>query len=291
MSGLETLFFWLMVALYGFSSAVFLASVSFKKLAEGGLLGARILFICAFLSHVFTIAARWGATGHPPLVNDYEDALLGSSILAIIFLGLQGKRRQWTPLGAVITPIILLMLGMGLMSQPELDPMTPTHKSLWLYVHVLFAQLAYGSFFVAFALGLFYLIKERRARGNPPPSVEGSTSPAPLGQSALALLPAMEALDDLAFRFITFGFLADTVMIFSGSVWAAHLRGQYWSWDPVETWSLITWLVYGLYLHFRFSYHWRGKKAAWFAVVAALIVAINFWGIRYASSSFHMLFL
>ena len=87
-------------------------------------------------------------------------------------------------------------------------------------------------------------------------------------------------LDELVFRASAFGFITDTVMIAAGSIWAKDLWGSYWSWDPVETWSLLSWLIYGFALHLRITRGWRGRKLAWLLVFAIIGVLISFWGVN-----------
>ena len=90
----------------------------------------------------------------------------------------------------------------------------------------------------------------------------------------------LKRLDELMFRSTAFGFITDTVMIAAGSIWAKDLWGSYWSWDPVETWSLLSWLVYGVSLHLRITLGWRGRRLAWLLVFAIIGVLISFWGVN-----------
>jgi len=97
----------------------------------------------------------------------------------------------------------------------------------------------------------------------------------------LAKLPPLEMLDDMMFRYVVFGFITDAVMIATGAIWAKDLWGNYWSWDPVETWSLVSWLLYGLVIHLRVSLGWKGSKLAWLAIVAIIGVLVSFWGVNF----------
>ena len=92
------------------------------------------------------------------------------------------------------------------------------------------------------------------------------------------------ALDEGAARLVAVGFLGHTVMIASGAIWANGLWGRYWGWDPIETWSLVTWLTYAVYLHLRFTLGWSGRRAAWLGLVAAAGIVLTFFGIGVVSN-------
>ena len=93
-------------------------------------------------------------------------------------------------------------------------------------------------------------------------------------------LPDAEKLDLISYRTVSLGFLFLTLVIVTGAIWAERAWGRYWSWDPKETWSLITWIIYALYLHVRLNRGWKGKKAAWFAVIGFLCVVFTYIGVN-----------
>jgi ABC-type transport system involved in cytochrome c biogenesis permease subunit len=96
-------------------------------------------------------------------------------------------------------------------------------------------------------------------------------------------------MDELMFRYLIFGFITDAVMIASGAIWAKNLWGNYWSWDPVETWSLVAWLIYGLAIHLRVTMGWKGRKLAWILIFAIAGVIISYFGINVVvKSSLHI---
>jgi len=103
----------------------------------------------------------------------------------------------------------------------------------------------------------------------------------------LGKLPATEKLDILIYRFSAFAFVMLGIMIASGAVWAYKAWGRYWGWDPIETWALISWLVYGLYLHLRITLGWKGRRAAWLALFAVVLVIFSFFGIPLVYPSVH----
>jgi ABC-type transport system involved in cytochrome c biogenesis permease subunit len=91
----------------------------------------------------------------------------------------------------------------------------------------------------------------------------------------------------MSYRFIAGGFIMLGLMIISGAFWANQVKGNYWNWDPVEVWSLIAWLIYGIYLHLRVTFGWRGRKLAWYSLIALLVMIISYWGVPFAVKTFH----
>ncbi|MFC2011248.1 c-type cytochrome biogenesis protein CcsB [Chloroflexota bacterium] len=269
----EAILFWITVALYLASSITFLASLIFRKVNWPNY--AIYITLLGFLCHNATIITRWIATGHAPIIGDYENTLAGSWLIILLFLVVQLRFQNLRPLGVAIVPFALLMLGYGVMRSPQLEPITPPFQSNWLYVHVTFAWFAYSSYVIATGFAILFLLRERRR--------ENQTSNGFYGR-----LPSSEILDELGYRFITFGFVADAVMLVAGSIWANSLWGSYWAWDPIETSSLVSWLIYGLYLHLRVVHGWRLKQAAWLAIIALPAVIVSFFGINYLATGLHV---
>lgn len=257
MSSLGLLLFWLAVSVYALSFIFYLVSFVFKK--ERADVFAFYLIVFAFVIHTIYIAQRWIESGHPPVVGRFENSLWGTWFVVLIALILFFRRKGSRNTGVVISPFVLLMLGNGLVSGDlAIEPLSPPFKSGWLWVHVIFSWLAYGSYTVSAGLATVYLLK----RG-------GSI--------------AKIVLEDLIVKFIAFGFISHIVMVGSGAVWAYGLWGRYWAWDPLETWSLISWLIYGLILHLRLTLGWKGKRIAWLAIISLLGIIILFWGIGFVS--------
>jgi ABC-type transport system involved in cytochrome c biogenesis permease subunit len=200
------------------------------------------------------------ATGRGPYSDMYEFSI------AFIFVALVGYRlleRSYgvRPIGTIALPVILGMVAYvwslpadvredrGLI--PALD------SKLILTAHVSTAVVAYAAFALSFAAAALWLVAERWPR---------------------PWLPSPELLDDAAFRSVTIGFPAQTLLLILGSLWAHQAWGGYWSWDPKETAALFTWLVYGAYLHTRTLRGWRGTRSAVFLVVAFLTVVFTYFG-------------
>lgn len=270
MAPLETICVWITIGLYALASVLYIFSFVFKK---EGILGWIIYpVILAFLVHSAAIASRYNAVGNLPVSGDYETALGGTWVIILITIYLSIRHKTLRPIGVATLPFCLLLLGFGAMRSPVLSPMAASVRSFWLYVHVLFAQIAFGAYTIAFAFGILYLLKEK----NP-------------AREFYNKLPELPRLDDLMFRFVVFGFITDAVMVASGAIWAKSLWGNYWSWDPVETWSLITWVIYGLVIHLRVTMGWKGRKTAWLVIFALTGMIITFFGINlFVDTSIHV---
>lgn len=262
MAPLEALFFWIAVALYAITSALLIFSFTFKN--EKVLGRINYLIGAAFLVHTAAILARYAAVGNLPVAGDYENGLGGAWIVVLFTLYVSIRHRALRGVGVATLPFALLMLGYGVMRDPQLVPMTASVKSFWLYVHVFFAWLAFGAFSIAAGLGVVYILKEKDP-----------------GRDFYRKLPDFPRLDELMFKYVIFGFITDAVMIASGAIWARDLWGNYWSWDPVETWSLVTWLIYGLAIHLRLTMGWKGRKMAWLVIFALLGMIITYFGINF----------
>lgn len=258
---LEGILLWIGIAGYVFSIAAYLTGLIFKK--EKVTRWGFWLISSGFILHTASIVVRWFATGHPPVMAGYEHSLLGSWFIIFLFFTI----RIWLPrielLGVAVIPFALFVLGNGIMAPSAHQPLAPPYQSNWLWVHVIFAWFAYGAFSVATGIAILYLLKIN------------------LTSKFLEKFPEPGVLDDLIFRFIFFGFIALTIEVGAGAIWARGLWGRYWGWDPTETWSLISWLTYGINLHLRTTLDWQGPKAAWLAIVSFVAIIIAFFGIGF----------
>ncbi len=269
MTKAEAIFIWIALWIYGMSFVSFLYGVVFKR--ERGVRWGWYTAISGFIFQTGSMGIRWEATGHPPVMRAYEMALLGSWLTLILFGMLRYWHRRIEVVGVAVMPVMLMMIGKGIMGRPYHEPMAPPFKSNWLWLHVFFAWVAYGAFCIGAGLGVLYLLKERaEKRGK-----EGGF---------YERLPGLGVLNDLALRVIIFGFVALTVQIGAGALWAYSLWGRYWGWDPIETWSLITWLVYGIYIHLGITLGWKGKWMAWLAIISLIFLFVTYGGIGYMTS-------
>lgn len=259
---------WIALSLWVLAFLVFLSALVFRR--EGQLRTAVIIAGVGLLPHTAAIAIRWVATERPPFISLYELVSTSAWVAIATYLVVQQALRAVRPLGVAVMPVAFLAIGATLTLSPEANVLTPALKSWWLVFHILFAMIAHSCFAIAFASAVLFLTR----RGEPKS-----------GQKSL--IPPPERLDRIIEQFIVFGFICDTAMVLSGSIWANNAWGRFWGWDPVETWSLITWLLYGLYMHLRFLRSWRGRSSAIYAVVAFLLVVFSYWGVSHIWTSIH----
>jgi len=265
---LELVFFWTAVALYGVStfSYIFGLISKYEKLFLVGLYSA----LAGFVPHVITIGLRWAATGVSPFISISESITLGVFMAVLIFLITQFTAKKVQPLGVLVMPVAFVLLGWaGTLMKEVASTLAPALQSWWIWVHIIGASTGFASVLIAAGLGLMYLLRETRSGG------------------IYEKLPAPQALDNLAYRFIAGGFIMYGLMIVSGCFWSNTVKGNYWNWDPVEVWSLISWLIYGIYLHLRITFGWRGRRLAVYALVALIVMIVSYWGIPFGVETFH----
>ena len=270
----EIIFYWVALVVYALSVGGCIYSFAFKN--PRVMPKITLLIAGGFIAHSATIYARFSATGHLPWSGHYEYALMGGwfIIAGTLFVGWQNKQLQGLAVATV--SMVTIMMGYGYMQNPGLTPMAASLKTIWLYIHVYFAWISFGAYTLAMAAGVLYLLKSKSdAQAIPNPAYER--------------FPSLGRLDELIFRYIVFGFITDSIMISAGAIWAKDLWGSYWSWDPVETWSLISWLTYGITIHLRVTFGWREKRLAWMAIAALSSVLICFFGVNLVvNTSLHM---
>lgn len=243
----ETCLHWSAVALYIAATALFAHALLFGRPERAR--WALALAAVGLLPHTAALVARYLHVGHGPYMLKYE-VLSSNAWIAVAMLVLFVWRRPGgAPLALGALPAAVLMVGFGLFTSPEARELPPTLRSMWLVFHVLFNKLAVGAFILSAASAASLLMKARGATGR-----------------LLDRLPPPEALEAYTVRFVGFGFVFWTTTIGAGAVWANQAWGRYWAWDPIETWSLVTWLAYALLLHARLFFRIRARATAWATV-------------------------
>ena len=240
----------------------------------------RAATIIALLIHTTGLGLRWYESyqlgyGHIPLSNMYE-ALVSMSWCIVLVLILMEQKFKTETMGAFVLPLVSLMMAYASLApnvRDEIEPLIPALQSNWLTYHVMTCFLGYAAFAVSFGASVAYLMKNKEA---PPTTEEDSGS-----------LPALEMLDELIYKANAVGFLLLGIGIITGAVWANYAWGSYWSWDPKETWSLITWFIYAAFLHARLTRGWRGRKTAILSIIGFCGVLFTFFGVNYVLSGLH----
>ncbi len=198
-------------------------------------------------------------TGHGPFANQYEFSMAFGWGILVAYYWFE-RRYQQRILGLLALPVAFAILLYARSISSNADPLMPAlQNNLLLTVHVAVAIIAYGSFSVAFGAAVLYLLQSEGGRWG---------------------LPKPELLDEISYRAVVVGFPFLTLTIVLGAVWANVAWGTYWNWDPKETASLVTWLIYGAYLHARVVRGWRGNKAAFLLLVGFVATLFTFFGIN-----------
>ena len=245
-----------------------------------GTLSTSVLLI-GLLIHSGGLVVRWLEThqtgyGYVPLSNMYESLIFFSWTIVLIYLILEFKYQQKV-IGVFITPFAFLAIALTSIVpsiNAKITPLMPALQSNWLTIHVTTCFFGYAAFAVSFGVSILYLIRDRE--GSPKAKEEGSK-----------WLPSTPVLDEINYKSIVIGFPMLSLGIITGAAWANYAWGSYWSWDPKETWSLITWFVYAAFLHARFTRDWRGRKAAILSIVGFAAVLFTYFGVNYVLSGLH----
>jgi cytochrome c-type biogenesis protein CcsB len=222
--------------------------------------------------HALSLTLRGLAAGRPPWGNMFEFSSSVAFVAVAAFLWLIAEKRVDRRVGAFVMVPVVLYLGLaGTVLYTPVGPLVPALDSYWLKIHVAAAVLSSGAFLLSGVVALLYLTRarydERTAAG------AAVRFPLSLGSQ----LPPAPALDRASYSVIAFAFPVWTFAIIAGAIWAEAAWGRYWGWDPKETWSFITWVLYAGYLHARATAGWKGRKAAWVAVAAASALVIDYY--------------
>lgn len=265
---LENTVFTIAMALYLVSMVLYFVFFALKKEKPADLAGW--LMIAGFGFHTAALVVRSIGAGRLPLTNQYEFATSFAWGICLCFLIFLWKYR-FKALGVFASPIIFLVIGYAAMQSREVRELMPALRSGWLSIHVSAAIISYGAFGVSCAISLMFLLRERMKQNS----------------FWAGHIPSKDRLDILSYRAVSLGFLFLTFVIISGAIWAERAWGSYWSWDPKETWSLITWIIYAIYLHLRLSRGLKGRSAAIFAVVGFVCVLFTYIGVNTLIPSIH----
>jgi cytochrome c-type biogenesis protein CcsB len=260
--------------------------------------------VIGWASHVGSVTTRGLAAHRVPWGNMYEFSSMIALIVVTSFL-LAMTRYEIRYLGAFVMVPVVLYLGLaGTVLYAAAGPLMPALQSYWLKIHVVAAILATGIFMCGAVASTLYLFRERyerqilaaatigpgaasatELRGVDRPVAEnadgagtGEMQPSRPGRSSLiSRLPTADALDKAQHRIIAFAFPIWTFAIVAGAIWAESAWGRYWGWDPKETWSFITWVVYAGYLHARATAGWKGRRAATVALIGFGCLFVDFY--------------
>ncbi|MGH3167088.1 MAG: c-type cytochrome biogenesis protein CcsB [Trebonia sp.] len=219
-------------------------------------------------AHLVAVVTRGLAVHRAPWGNMYEFVTALTCVAAVFFVYVMLRYRAWT-LGVFVMGAVVIALGLAeTVIYTAAGPLVPALQSYWLSIHVTAMTLSTGIFFVAFVLGILYLSTDiYRARI--------AVGKAESGNGLLERIPSREQLDKLTYRTVIFGFPVWTFGVIAGAIWADQAWGHYWSWDPVETWAFITWVLYAAYLHARATAGFRGRIAHYIQILGFFSLIFN----------------
>lgn len=290
---LSLVFFTFSFILYFIAACVYMANWFFKKRWLGQI-ATTMAFVTLFSTSMILVM-RAVESGHAPFSNLFESMVLFVWATNIGYL-LMEFRYKFKSLGAVIMLLeFLAMLSASLLPYrfKSVEPLNPALQNKWGFLvdflskfglenyaigwldfHVFTTFIGYAAFAISFGLAIVYLIKNKA-------ETKGTKN------ILLDRFPEARILDELSYIAIAWGFPFLTIGIVTGAIWANEAWGRPWSWDPKETWSAITWLLYASYLHARVTRGWRGRRAAWIAIVGFLAIIFLYWGVSFILPGLH----
>ncbi|MBI5067479.1 MAG: cytochrome c biogenesis protein CcsA [Deltaproteobacteria bacterium] len=265
---LEITLTWIGVGFYILAAVAMVYSVVFAKprALTAGLWAAA----AGLVPHAAAIGIRWAAVGHGPYMLRYEvlssNAWVAVAVLALVLV----RRPAWSALAAVVMPLAILSVALGMFSNPESRELPPSLRSIWLVFHITFAKVSAAAFLISLAAAVLLLLRLRPA----PPAW-------------IARVPGAPALDAIIVRAAGFGLIFWTVTIAAGAIWGNQSWGRYWGWDPIETWALVSWITYGTFLHLRFFWKLGPRATAWLSVASFAVFILALLILPFFLTSLH----
>jgi cytochrome c-type biogenesis protein CcsB len=252
----------------------------------------------------FILGSRWIIEGYFPLSNLYESLLFLTWTLLTIYLYIEFKTKSKL-IGSILIPIALLINGFAnLTLSPEMQkssPLVPALQSNWLMMHVSMMMLSYATLIIGSLLCLLFLVISNyqevdleiidtsySSLSNVILDYYESQILTPTNEiSELGKLKLLHTIDNWSYRIIGLGFPFLTIGIIAGGIWANEAWGSYWSWDPKETWALITWIIFATYLHSRITKGWQGKKTAILGSLGFFVIWVCYLGVNFLGKGLH----
>ena len=250
----------------------------------------RVLVLGSNLLFGITLLSRWIGDHYFPLSNLYESLIFLSWSISFIHLFLENKTKSRL-IGAISSPLLFLISGFSSLTLPiEMQkslPLVPSLQSNWLMMHVSMMMVSYSILFLGSLFSILYLVFFRFVGKQSVINQFANNITSNLSQVVSSKSLLLDRIDIWSYRIIGLGFPFLTIGIISGAVWANEAWGSYWSWDPKETWALITWLVFAMYLHSRLLQGWQGQKAAILGSIGFFVLWICYLGVNFLGKGLH----
>ena len=248
--------FFAVLGLYFVAVIAQFAATAFRKKALTR--AAWGLFVAAFALQSLFLVLRGAIAHRLPLSNQFEFANAFAWGIALLLIVVRGRlKAEWLSVAAM--PAALLVLSYAALQPKEITELMPALRSAWFGIHIGSAVFSYASFILAGCVGLRYVLLRKKAEADD---------------------ARLEQMDYLTYRLVGFGFLFLTIVILSGAIWAEQAWSAFWTWDPKETWALITWLIYAVYLHLRLRRKKDAAFLAWYVIIAVPVVFFTFAGVN-----------
>nr|YP_010337902.1 cytochrome c biogenesis protein [Timspurckia oligopyrenoides]UNJ17487.1 cytochrome c biogenesis protein [Timspurckia oligopyrenoides] len=244
------------------------------------------------------LSLRWFTAGYFPLSNLYESLVFLTWGITAIHLLIEYKTGSFL-IGAIAAPVAMFTIAFASLALPvdmkQAAPLVPALKSNWLMMHVSVMMLSYSTLILGSLLSILFLVLSKgqdvKLQGSSTGNTYGVNKQGAISSETDTLthgnLGLLGSIDNLSYRIIGLGFPLLTVGIIAGAIWADRAWGSYWSWDPKETWALITWLIFAAYLHARLTKSWQGKKPALLASIGFVVVWICYLGVNFLGKGLH----
>ncbi len=258
---------WAAIVAYVLGGVLAIFGVALGKRRGVWVLG---LLVIGLALHTASLGMRWQRLEHGPFITLFE--ILSSNVwsLMLIFVIAYWRIPKIRPSAAIVMPVLFVLMGWLMLAHPGEGHFPPTYRTPWLFIHIGMAKVFLGATLVA--LGVAGVILLRRFG---------------IGLQRFANLPEDKRLDELAYRFMALALVFDTLMLITGAIWAQDAWGRYWAWDPLETWSFITWLLLAFAIHMRITFRPEPARNAWMIVAVFVLAFLTFFGVPFVSESPH----
>jgi cytochrome c-type biogenesis protein CcsB len=250
------------------------------------------LVITSNILLILTLLLRWISENYFPLSNLYESLIFLCCGICSIHLFIEFK-TQSRLIGSLIIPLLFFLTGFSSLTLPtEMQkalPLVPSLQSNWLMMHVSMMMISYSILIIGSLFSILYLFFEnfKDQKNFIVESINGKNLDQNIAITNNSKQILLQTVDIWSYRIIGLGFPFLTIGIISGAVWANEAWGSYWSWDPKETWALITWLVFAIYLHSRLLKDWKGQKAAILGSCGFFVIWICYLGVNFLGKGLH----
>jgi cytochrome c-type biogenesis protein CcsB len=270
--GVNIYFFKMVAVIYFIAAALFSYYLITQK--DSVTKFAILVYFSGFIAHTIGIIVRYIEAGYVPMLNLHEGIIfLAWGISGIFFIFY--RKYKVGILGIFASPLSFIFVLVALMFDRGIVNLVPVMQTYWRPIHIGFSILGDAMFAIAALAGVMYLLQERQLKTKKM-------------SIFYYILPSLEVSDKINYKCLTFGFPMLTVGMVTGAIWANEAWGTYWSWDPKETWSLITWFIYAAMLHGRLTVGWRGRKVAILSIVGFFVILFTFLGVNLILGGTHV---